>query len=75
MLLQPINDSDDIKKHATTGAILFVDNRALEAYKKKKQHQFVIVNDINNIKAELKEIRDMLQIILAHSAKIETKGN
>jgi len=69
MMLQSIKDTDEIKKDPNTGAILFVDNRALEAYKKKKHHQTAIVSDINNIKEELKEIRDMLKLILTEKQK------
>ena len=65
MKLQPIKDVDWFQKDIDTGAILSIDNTALTAYKKKKQHQNELISDINNIKDELKEIRDMLRLIVS----------
>lgn len=65
MSLQSIKNVDSFKKDTNNGAVLAVDNTALAAYKKKKQHQNELISDINNIKDELKEIRDMLRLIVS----------
>ena len=65
MSLQSIKDVDGFKKDSITGAILSVDNNALVSYKKKREKQFAIITDINNIKEELKEIKDMLNMFIS----------
>lgn len=49
------------------GAVLNTDNTALQAYKNKKAHQKKInskLDDIDNLKGEVKEIKQMLNLIL-----------
>jgi len=60
MSLQSIKDVDNYKKNSDSNAIVSVDNKALAAYKVKKQKQTAILTDINNIKLELNEIKHTL---------------
>jgi hypothetical protein len=70
MKLQAIKDVDGFKRDESSGAILSVDNAALEAYKIKKQKQNNILSDINSIKEELGELREMLKLVISSQ-----KGN
>ena len=64
MKLQPIKDAEGYKRDPESGAVLSVDNRALLAYKLKKRKQNEVLDDINIIKQELGELREMLRLIL-----------
>jgi DNA-binding transcriptional regulator YhcF (GntR family) len=49
------------------GAVLNTDNAALQAYKQQKAYQKKIntkIDDIDNLKGEVKEIKQMLNLIL-----------
>lgn len=49
------------------GAVLNTDNAALQAYKQKKAHQKKInskLDDIDSLKGEVKEIKQMLNILI-----------
>jgi len=70
MKLQAIKDVEGFKRDESSGAILSVDNAALEAYKIKKQKQNNILSDINSIKEELGELREMLKLVISSQ-----KGN
>ena len=70
MKLQPIKDVEGYKSDPESGAVLSVDNRALVAYKLKKRNQNAVLDDINSIKEELGELRDMMKLILSSN-----KGN
>tara|TARA_Y100001938_G_C8059616_1_gene416417 strand:- start:954 stop:1166 length:213 start_codon:yes stop_codon:yes gene_type:complete len=70
MRLQPIKDVDGYHRDAESNAILSVDNQALEAYKIKKRNRNAVLDDINSIKEELGELREMLKLILSSN-----KGN
>ena len=63
MKLQPIKDVEGYRRDPESGAVLSVDKRALVGYKLKK-------DDINSIKEELGELRDMMKLILSSN-----KGN
>ena len=65
MKLQPIKDAEGYKRDPESGAVLSVDNRALDAYKLKKRKQNEVLDDINIIKQELGELREMLRLILS----------
>jgi len=65
MKLQPIQDTDGFKKDVESGAVLAVDNRALQAYKMKRKQQYAVVDDINNIKQELQELKEMLKLVIS----------
>ncbi len=65
MKLQPIKDAEGYKRDPESGAVLSVDNRALLAYKLKKRKQNEVLDDINIIKQELGELREMLRLILS----------
>jgi len=65
MKLQPIQDTDGFKKDVESGAVLAVDNRALQAYKMKRKQQNAVVDDINNIKHELQELKEMLKLVIS----------
>ena len=65
MKLQPIKDAEGYKRDPESGAVLSVDNRALVAYKLKKRKQNEVLDDINIIKQELGELREMLRLILS----------
>jgi|DEB0MinimDraft_3_1074331.scaffolds.fasta_scaffold19919_3 hypothetical protein len=65
MKLQPIQDTDGFKKDVESGAVLAVDNRALQAYKMKRKQQNAVVDDINNIKQELQELKEMLKLVIS----------
>lgn len=64
-MLQPIKDVEGFKKDIGTGAVLAVDNAALAAYKNKKKHSQSVIDEINNIKQELGELKDMLKLIIS----------
>ena len=70
MKLQPIKDVEGYRRDPENGAVLSVDNRALVAYKLKKRNQNAVLDDINSIKEELGELRDMMKLILSSN-----KGN
>lgn len=70
MKLQAIKDVDGYKRDESSGAILSVDNAALQAYKIKRKKQNSVIDDINSIKTELGELREMLKLILSSQ-----KGN
>ena len=65
MKLQPIKDAEGYKRDPESGAVLSVDNLALIAYKLKKRKQNEVLDDINIIKQELGELREMLRLILS----------
>jgi len=65
MKLQPINDIEGFKKDVDSGAVLAVDNRGLDAYKRKKKQQAAVLDDINSIKEELTELIGMIELILS----------
>jgi|TARA_R100000008_G_scaffold68303_1_gene45496 hypothetical protein len=65
MKLQPIKDVEGYRRDPESGAVLSVDNRALLAYKLKKRKQNEVLDDINIIKHELGELREMLKLILS----------
>ena len=65
MKLQPIKDAEGYKRDPESGAVLSVDKRALLAYKLKKRKQNEVLDDINIIKQELGELREMLRLILS----------
>ena len=62
-------DNEFIRDNNNDGAVLNTDNSALSAYKmrKKKNHELELmkekVNQIDSIKSEIKEIKNMLQLI------------
>ena len=60
MKLQNIKDIDGYKKDLESNGILSIDNNALTSYKKMRKQQLNVLQDVNNIKKELEEIRDML---------------
>jgi len=70
MKLQPIQDTDGFKKDVESGAVLAVDNRALHAYKMKRKQQHAVVDEINSIKEELGELKEMLKLVISSQ-----KGN
>jgi len=65
MKLQPIQDTDGFKKDVESGAVLAVDNRALQAYKMKRKQQYAVVDEINNIKQELQELKEILKLVIS----------
>jgi len=79
MQLTKIKDVDDFKKDGDSGALLSVDNRALKAYKEKRKNNLVVnseINslknqhsqisyDINNMKQELTEVKELLTNFLS----------
>ena len=50
MQLQKIKDVDGFEKDSTNGAVLSIDNRALYAYKEKRKNNLTMMNEIKNIK-------------------------
>ena len=63
MRLQPIKDVDGYHRDTESNAILSVD-------KIKKRNRNAVLDDINSIKEELGELREMLKLILSSN-----KGN
>tara|TARA_Y100000593_G_scaffold93447_1_gene188339 strand:- start:91 stop:288 length:198 start_codon:yes stop_codon:yes gene_type:complete len=61
MRLQKIKDEDGYQKDIDSGAVLSVDMNALTAYKARKNKDKIIVDEINEIKSDLSEIRDILR--------------
>jgi len=62
-----VKDRPGLVKDINSGAILNVDNRSLEAYKKRKQHAAQIesvVKDNERIKHQMKSIEDKLDKLL-----------
>ena len=70
MSLTRIKEVDGYLKDENSGAVLSVDNNALYAYKRKRSQQNNIISDINNIKQELGELKDMINLIISSQ-----KGN
>ena len=70
MALTKIKEVDGYLKDETSGAVLSVDQNALDAYKRQRSQRNSIVSDINNIKQELGELKDMLSSIISSQ-----KGN
>ena len=70
MALTKIKEVDGYLKDETSGAVLSVDQNALDAYKRQRLQRNSIVSDINNIKQELGELKDMLSTIISSQ-----KGN
>ena len=70
MALTKIKEVDGYLKDETSGAVLSVDQNALDAYKRQRSQRNSIFSDINNIKQELGELKDMLNIIISSQ-----KGN
>ena len=70
MALTQIKEVDGYLKDETSGAVLSVDQNALDAYKRQRSQRNSIVSDINNIKQELGELKDMLSTIISSQ-----KGN
>ena len=65
MALTKIKEVDGYLKDETSGAVLSVDQNALDAYKRQRSQRNSIVSDINNIKQELGELKDMLNLIIS----------
>ena len=65
MKLQNIKDIDGYKKDLESNGILSIDNNALTSYKKMRKQQLNVLQDVNNIKKELEEIRDMLCMLIS----------
>ncbi len=70
MALTKIKEVDGYLKDEKSGAVLSVDQNALDAYKRQRSQRNSIVSDINNIKQELGELKDMLSTIISSQ-----KGN
>ena len=70
MALTKIKEVDGYLKDETSGAVLSVDQNALDEYKRQRSQRNSIVSDINNIKQELGELKDMLSTIISSQ-----KGN
>ena len=70
MALTKIKEVDVYLKDEKSGAVLSVDQNALDAYKRQRSQRNSIVSDINNIKQELGELKDMLSTIISSQ-----KGN
>tara|TARA_A100001515_G_scaffold50389_2_gene39768 strand:- start:2229 stop:2441 length:213 start_codon:yes stop_codon:yes gene_type:complete len=70
MALTKIKEVDGYLKDEKSGAVLSVDQNALDAYKRQRTQRNSIVSDINNIKQELGELKDMLSTIISSQ-----KGN
>ena len=70
MALTKIKEVDVYLKDEKSGAVLSVDQNALDAYKRQRLQRNSIVSDINNIKQELGELKDMLSTIISSQ-----KGN
>ena len=70
MALTKIKEVDGYLKDENSGAVLSVDQNALDAYKRQRSQRNSIVSDINNIKQELGELKDMLNLIISSQ-----KGN
>ena len=70
MALTKIKEVDGYLKDETSGAVLSVDQNALDSYKRQRSQRNSIVSDINNIKQELGELKDMLSTIISSQ-----KGN
>ena len=70
MALTKIKEVDGYLKDEKSGAVLSVDQNALDAYKRQRTQRNSIVSDINNIKQELGELKDMLNLIISSQ-----KGN
>ncbi len=70
MALTKIKEVDGYLKDEKSGAVLSVDQNALDAYKRQRSQRNSIVSDINNIKQELGELKDMLNLIISSQ-----KGN
>ncbi len=60
MKLQKIQDNENYKKDLDSGAVISVDKRGLEAYRARKSSNKVIIEEINSIKSDLLEIKEII---------------
>ena len=58
--LQPIENVSDFKRDMQTNAMVSIDTGGLAAYKKRKNNATQLVNDINTLKGEMQDIKNML---------------
>lgn len=65
-MIKPIVGDDGFYRQETNpGAVINKDTNALKAYKLRKQKE----NEINNIKQEVAEIKEMLKILIENKNK------
>lgn len=58
--IQPVKDHDGYVRDTSTGAILATDSRGLKQYKLKRKRDKTLLDDINNLKKEMSEIKSLL---------------
>jgi hypothetical protein len=66
MFVTKVKDNPDLVKDKSNGALLNVDETALEAYRRRRdftRKQQALVKDVVEIKDELTEIRNAITII------------
>jgi len=65
--LQPIENVSDFKRDIQTNAMVSIDSGGLAAYKKRKMNATQLCNDINTLKEEMQDIKDMLSKLVGQS--------
>ncbi len=62
-----VSGHDGLVRDENTGAIINVDNSAIEARRKSKQLNSAL-QDINNLKDEVSEIKDLLRELIKNAS-------
>jgi uncharacterized protein YdcH (DUF465 family) len=64
---EKVKDAPDLLKDRTNNALLNTNNGALDAYKKKRQKSQDLsssIEEVQNMKQEIAEVKDMLRALL-----------
>jgi hypothetical protein len=59
-----VKDDNSFVRDTDTNAILNIDNEALTAYKLRKNANVQLKNDVDELKSELQEIKQLLKKML-----------
>jgi hypothetical protein len=59
-----VKDDNSFVRDTDTNAILNIDNEALTAYKLRKNANVKLKNDVDELKSELQEIKQLLKKML-----------
>jgi hypothetical protein len=63
-MYKTVKDDNSFVRDTDTNAILNIDNEALTAYKLRKNANVKLKNDVDELKSELQEIKQLLKKML-----------
>lgn len=64
-----IIDNEDLVRDVHTNAVINTSKSSLEAYKQKRDAQRTLVQDIDGLKSEMADIKQLLQQLIAEKNK------